>query len=234
MKGKILVVDDEESLVRLITYNLNKDGFSTIAAYDGDTALSIISQENPDLIILDLMLPGKDGLEICRELRSHKIRTPIIMLTARDDEIDKVLGLEMGADDYVTKPFSIRELSARVKAVLRRNGEVAEADNQGKDMVIGSFTIKPDRYEIYHEGKLLDLTLKEYELLEILLKNRGRVLKRDYLLQVLWDYSEVVNTRVLDVHISKLRDKIEQDSKEPRYIKTVRGLGYKFEENSHV
>ena len=234
MKGKIMVVDDEESLVRLITYNLNKEGFNTIAAYDGDEALNLIIQEKPDLIILDLMLPGKDGLEICRELRSKKIRTPIIMLTARDEEIDKVLGLEMGADDYVTKPFSIRELSARVKAVIRRNIEISEDDQYSKDLVIGSFTIKPEQYEIYHDGNLLELTLKEYELLELLLKNRGRVLKRDYLLQVLWDYAEVVNTRVLDVHISKLRDKIEEDSKEPRYIKTVRGLGYKFEESSHV
>ncbi|MEN6351026.1 MAG: response regulator transcription factor [Syntrophomonas sp.] len=234
MKGKILVVDDEESLVRLITYNLNKDGFITIPAYDGDQALDLISREKPDLIILDLMLPGKDGMEICRELRSQKINTPIIMLTARDDEIDKVLGLEMGADDYVTKPFSVRELNARVRAVLRRKKDGQEADNNDNESVIGSFVLKPERYEIYHHGKILDLTLKEYELLELLLKNRGRVLKRDYLLQVLWDYAEAVNTRVLDVHISKLRDKIEEDSKNPQYIKTVRGVGYKFEEDRNA
>jgi two-component system alkaline phosphatase synthesis response regulator PhoP len=217
MQGKILVVDDEEALVRLITYNLTKEGFSTVAAYDGNEAETLVAKEKPDLIILDLMLPGKDGLEICRDLRRQNITTPIIMLTARDDEIDRVLGLELGADDYVTKPFSVRELTARVKAVLRRK-------------TLGSFVIKPDKYEIYQHGILLDLTLKEYELLELLLRNKGRVLKRDYLLRVLWDYNDTVSTRVLDVQISKLRDKIEKDSREPQYIKTIRGIGYKLEE----
>jgi len=230
MKGKIMVVDDEESLVRLITYNLNKEGFTTIHAYDGNEAWDIIKRENLDLIILDLMLPGKDGLEICRDLRVESINTPIIILTARDEEIDKVLGLELGADDYVTKPFNVRELVARVKAVLRRNQKNYEESRESEDINVGNFTIKPDRYEIYHKKKLLDLTLKEYELLEILIRNRGRVLKRDYLLQVLWDFEGSVNTRVLDVHISKLRDKIEEDSKTPKHIKTVRGLGYKFKE----
>lgn len=234
MKGKILVVDDEESLVRLITYNLNKEGFTTISAYDGDTAWKAVKSENPDLLILDLMLPGKDGLEICRDMRAEHIKTPVIMLTAKDEEIDKVLGLELGADDYVTKPFGVRELLARVKAVLRRNMNIMEPEKEGKEIRIGSFLIKPEQYEIYHHDKLLELTLKEYELLEILLRNRGRVLKRDYLLDVLWDYADGANTRVLDVHVSKLRDKIEADSKNPRYIKTVRGLGYKFEENDNV
>lgn len=235
MKGKILVVDDEEALVRLITYNLNKEGFETLSAYDGETAYSLAKENNPDLIILDLMLPEKDGLEVCRQLRGEGINTPIIMLTAKDEEIDKVLGLELGADDYVTKPFSVRELIARVKAVLRRRGEKEAVPSEGeKTLVVGSFTIKPERYEIYHEGKLLDLTLKEYELLEIFLRNRGRVLKRDYLLEVLWDYADGANTRVLDVHVSKLRDKIEKDPKNPQYIKTVRGLGYKFEVEKNV
>lgn len=230
MNEKIMVVDDEAALVRLITYNLNKAGFSTVAAYDGNEAWRLAVQENPDLIILDLMLPGKDGLEICRDLRRDNIMTPIIMLTARDDEIDRVLGLELGADDYVTKPFSVRELTARVKAVLRRRTDKAEPIDKG--LTVGSFVIKPEQYEIYHNGRRLDLTLKEYELLEILLRNKGRVLKRDYLLQVLWDYADSVNSRVLDVQISKLRDKIETDSRNPRYIKTVRGLGYKFEEQA--
>jgi two-component system alkaline phosphatase synthesis response regulator PhoP len=176
------------------------------------------------------MLPGRDGLEICRSLREANIGTPVIMLTAKDSEIDKVVGLELGADDYVTKPFSVRELIARVKAVLRRQRHIRDEGDEDTEYSTGNFVIKPDRYEIYQNGELLDLTLKEYELLEILLRNRGRVLKRDYLLEVLWDFSETVNTRVLDVHISKLRDKIEEDSKNPRYIKTVRGLGYKFEE----
>jgi two-component system alkaline phosphatase synthesis response regulator PhoP len=234
MHGKILVVDDEEALVRLITYNLSKEGFSTIGAYEGNEAWQLIIQEKPDLIILDLMLPGKDGLEICRDLRREKIKTPIIMLTARDDEIDRVLGLELGADDYVTKPFSVRELTARVKAVLRRKNDIIEPEQAGRELVVGNYTIKPEKYEIHYNGARLDLTLKEYELLEILIRNRGRVLKRDYLLQVLWDYADSVNTRVLDVHISKLRDKLEKDSKDPKHIITVRGLGYKFEENPDV
>ncbi|MDD2511493.1 MAG: response regulator transcription factor [Syntrophomonas sp.] len=229
MRGKILVVDDEEALVRLLTYNLNKEGFITIPAYDGVEALRKITEEKPDLIILDLMLPGKDGLEICREVRAQGVKTPIIMLTARDEEIDKVVGLEMGADDYVTKPFSVRELSARVKAVLRRNRQMEEKADASSIITVGEFALKSESYEVYYKDKLLELTLKEYELLELLIKNRGRVLKRDYLLQVLWDYAEPVNTRVLDVHISKLREKIEPDSKNPRYIKTIRGVGYKFE-----
>ncbi|MEA1960197.1 MAG: response regulator transcription factor [Bacillota bacterium] len=233
MNGKILVIDDEEALVRLITYNLVKEGFVTVSAFDGNEGWQMIEQEQPDLIILDLMLPGKDGLEICRDLRKKNVRIPIIMLTARDDEIDRVLGLELGADDYVTKPFSVRELTARVKAVLRRNYNQEEDLDCEREIVVGRFIIKPDKYEIFIDHELLDLTLKEYELLELLVRNKGRVLKREYLLQVLWDYAEGVNTRVLDVHISKLRDKIEPDNKNPKYIKTIRGLGYKFEVGSH-
>ncbi|KUG04920.1 phosphate regulon transcriptional regulatory protein phob (sphr) [hydrocarbon metagenome] len=230
MKRKILVVDDEESLVRLITYNLNKEGFNTVYAYDGGGVTNIIEKEKPDLLILDLMLPEKGGLEVCQEIRSSGSRIPIIMLTARDEELDRVLGLELGADDYVTKPFSVRELVARVKAVLRRNlGQETEDDKKRAAFRAGPFTVKPESYEIYFNDTLLDLTLKEYELLDILIRNRGRVLKRDYLLELLWEYSESVNTRVLDVHISKLRDKVETDSKNPQYIKTVRGLGYKLE-----
>nr|WP_157049087.1 response regulator transcription factor [Syntrophomonas palmitatica] len=234
MQGKILVVDDEESLVRLISYNLNKEGFTAIAAYDGNEAIKLFEEEKPDLVILDLMLPGRDGLDVCRHLRGKDYRTPVIMLTARDDEVDKVVGLELGADDYVTKPFSVRELCARVKAVLRRGQDYKEELTDQKEIVAGSFVIKPDSYQIYYNGKLLELTLKEYELLDILIRNKGRVLKRDYLLEVLWDFSESANTRVLDVHISKLRDKIEKDSKNPVYIKTIRGLGYKFEEAANV
>lgn len=225
-----MVVDDEEALVRLITYNLTREGFKTVSAYDGNEALDLIDREKPDLIILDLMLPGKDGLEICRDLRSRNIFIPIIMLTARDEEIDKVVGLEMGADDYVTKPFGVRELMARVRAILRRKQEPHLPETRTEELVVGSFRLRPDKYQIYQDGQLLDLTLKEYELLEILLRNKGKVLKREYLLQVLWDYPDSVNTRVLDVHIAKLRDKVEVDSKKPQYIKTLRGLGYMFEE----
>lgn len=234
MNGKIMVVDDEEALVRLISYNLSKEGFNVVTALDGIEAWQMIKAEKPDLVVLDLMLPGKDGLEICRDLRKENIDIPIIMLTARDEEIDKILGLELGADDYMTKPFSVRELSARVKAVLRRKQSITTSELVDKELKIGKFTIKPEKYEIFLDGQLLDLTLKEYELLELLLRNKDRVLKRDYLLQVLWDYADGVNTRVLDVHISKLRDKIETDTRNPRYIKTIRGLGYKFEEAPDV
>jgi len=229
MQGKIMVVDDEEALVRLITYNLTKEGFVTVAAYDGNKVESLVVKEKPDLIILDLMLPGKNGMEICSDLRRQNINTPVIMLTALDDEIDRVLGLELGADDYVTKPFSVRELTARVKAVLRRNKPQAELEKNNGQLNFGSFVIDSEKYEIYHHDKLLDLTLKEFQLLELLIRNKGRVLKRDYLLEVLWDTPDSVTTRVLDVHISKLREKIEEDSRNPQYIKTVRGIGYRFE-----
>ncbi len=232
MQGKVLVVDDEESLVRLITYNLIKDGFDTLQANDGREAWNLIMQEKPDLIILDLMLPGKDGLEICRDLRRENINTPIIMLTARDDEVDKIVGLELGADDYVTKPFSVKELSARVRAVLRRQNN-SEQQQENQMVSVGEFLIKPLNCEIWFKGRKMELTMKEYELLQMLLNNKGRVLKREYLLDVLWDYPDSANTRALDVYISKLRDKIEIDSKNPKYIITVRGFGYKFEENGH-
>lgn len=234
MQGKVLVVDDEESLVRLITFNLNKDGLETIAANDGEEGWRLIMKEKPDLIILDVMLPGKDGLEICRDLRREHIETPIIMLTARDDEVDKIVGLELGADDYVTKPFSVKELSARVKAVLRRHHASSRQPSAVDQIItVGMFTIKPWSYEIWYQDKKLDLTAKEFELLHMLLKNKGRVLKREYLLEALWDYPDSANTRALDVYISKLREKIEDDTKNPRHIITVRGLGYKLEESGH-
>jgi two-component system alkaline phosphatase synthesis response regulator PhoP len=230
MKGKIMVVDDEEALVKLITHNLEKEGFATLAAYEGSEVQKLIVQGKPDLIIMDIRLPGKDGLEICRDLRRKKIKTPIIILTARDTEGDRILGLEAGADDYITKPFSVPELTARVKAVLRRKTDQMEPTDDEVDIVAGHFVIKPQRYEICFNSRRLDLTLKEYQLLELLIKNKGRVLKRDYLWQALWDYSNSLNSRIINVHICRLREKTEKDSGNPQYIKTVRGLGYKFEE----
>lgn len=227
MKAKVLVVDDEESLVRLITHNLKREGYETIEAYDGNQAWEMIKTENPDLILLDLMLPGKDGLEICQLMREERLYIPVIMLTAKDEEIDRILGLEMGADDYVTKPFSVRELMARVKAILRRRRQ--EPVPRTEVIEAGNLILKTDSYEVFLNGVKIDLTLKEFELLEILVRNRNKVLKRDYLLNALWDYSDTASTRVLDVHISKLRDKIEPDTGQPIYIKTVRGIGYKFE-----
>lgn len=232
MKARVLVVDDEESLVKLITHNLNREGYDTLTASDGNEAWAIIKTEAPDLILLDLMLPGMDGLEICRQMREEKIHTPVIMLTAKGEEIDRVLGLEIGADDYVTKPFSVRELMARVKAMLRRRRS-SEPVEKAEIVEAGDVILRTDSYEVFLKGKKVDLTLKEFELLDILVRNKGKVLKREYLLRSLWDYSDSSNTRVLDVHISKLREKIEQDTANPVYIKTVRGIGYKFEEKPH-
>lgn len=232
MKARVLVVDDEESLVKLITHNLHREGYDTITAFDGNEAWTLIKTEAPDLILLDLMLPGMDGLEICRQMGEEKIHIPVIMLTAKGEEIDRVLGLEIGADDYVTKPFSVRELMARVKAMLRRR-RTSEPVEKTEIIEAGDVILRTDSYEVFLKGKKIDLTLKEFELLDILVRNRGKVLKREYLLRSLWDYTETANTRVLDVHISKLREKIEPDTANPSYIKTVRGIGYKFEEKPH-
>lgn len=227
---RILVVDDEKSLIRLITHNLEKEGYCTLFAYDGFTALEMIKETEPDLVILDLMLPGIGGLDICKKVRQLGIDTPIIMLTARDEEIDKVLGLEIGADDYITKPFGIRELMARIKAVLRRHHH-EEKNNQRIDTIleIGPFCLNLDSYIACFYNQQIELTVKEFELLVLFLKNKNRVLKRDFILDTLWGYEVVTESRIVDVYVSKLREKIEPDSKHPCYIKTVRGLGYKFE-----
>src|SRR5690554_6274336 len=235
MAPHILVVDDEESISTLLQYNLEQGGFTVSIAMNGKTALQKALEQSFDLIILDLMLPKMDGLEVCKLLRQQKNLTPILMLTAKDDEFDKVLGLELGADDYLTKPFSPREVVARVKAILRRSQakevEPSESDSSNLDKVsIGRLLIYPDQYEAYFEDLLLELTPKEFELLLYLAKNKGRVLTRDQLLSSVWNYDFAGDTRIVDVHISHLREKIEKDSKRPNFIKTVRGLGYKLEE----
>lgn len=230
MSKKVLVVDDEQSIVTLLTYNLEQAGFTVVTANDGEEAIEKVATEQPAFIILDLMLPKLDGVEVCKQLRQQKVMTPILMLTAKDDEFDKVLGLELGADDYMTKPFSPREVVARVKAILRRtqlsNGEMDTKDQ----IVIGDLQIFPEHYEAYFRGKRLELTPKEFELLLYLAKHKGRVLTRDQLLSTVWNYDFAGDTRIVDVHISHLREKIEQDTKKPLYIKTIRGLGYKLEE----
>ncbi|MCL6588193.1 MAG: response regulator transcription factor [Anoxybacillus sp.] len=231
MGKKVLIVDDEPSIVTLLEYNLKQAGFEVIAANDGEEGLQKAIVEQPDLIILDLMLPKMDGIEVCKQLRQQKIMVPILMLTAKDDEFDKVLGLELGADDYMTKPFSPREVVARMKAIFRRvQPVVAPTEEENNKMVIGELTIFPDRYEAYFRGSLLELTPKEFELLLYLAKNKGRVLTRDQLLSAVWNYDFAGDTRIVDVHISHLREKIEQNTKKPLYIKTIRGLGYKLEE----
>ncbi|TDQ39146.1 response regulator transcription factor [Aureibacillus halotolerans] len=232
---KILVVDDEPSIVTLLKYNLEQAGFEVITADDGEKALQMIAQEATALVVLDLMLPKMDGVEVCKQLRQQKNQLPILMLTAKDDEFDKVLGLELGADDYMTKPFSPREVVARVKAILRRTQAAqTEESKEQESYVFGELEVYPDQYEAYYRKEELELTPKEFELLAYLAKNRGRVMTRDQLLSAVWNYDFVGDTRIVDVHISHLREKIEDDTKKPTYIKTIRGLGYKMEEPKHV
>ncbi|MBO8163705.1 MAG: response regulator transcription factor [Brevibacillus sp.] len=227
---KILVVDDEPSIVKLLQFNLEKSGFEVITASDGKQALDMAYQEKPDFIVLDLMLPKMDGMDVCKALRQDRINTPILMLTAKDDELDKILGLELGADDYLTKPFSPREVVARVKAILRRT-QAAVRSEQEDDVVLqfGNIRLYPDKYEVYRGEAKVELTPKEFELLHYLASHQGRVLTRDQLLNAVWNYDFVGDSRIVDVHISHLREKLEEDTKNPRYIKTVRGLGYKLE-----
>lgn len=226
MAEKILIIDDEEHIVELIHYNLEASGYTTVEAYNGIDGLKLAKQLIPDLIILDLMLPGIDGLEVCRRLRSElKLKKiPIIMLTARSEEIDKVLGLELGADDYITKPFSVRELNARVKALLRR---VNSQDSESEGYVFNDVVVDFLKHEVKKNGIKIDLTLKEFELLETLIKNRGKVLTREVLLEKIWGYDYAGETRTVDVHIRHLRQKLEEDDSNPRYIETVRGIGYR-------
>lgn len=234
MTNKILVVDDELSIATLLQYNLKQAGYDVIIANDGRDGLQKAISENPDLILLDLMLPKLDGMEVCKELRIKKLDIPIIMLTAKDDEFDKVLGLELGADDYMTKPFSPREVMARVKAVLRRSKVIKnpqrEETSEEKSYHFGHLNVYPDRFEAFLDDKILEFTPKEFELLVYLLENKNRVLTRDQLLSAVWHYDFAGDTRIVDVHISHLRDQIEENSRKPKFIKTIRGLGYKFEE----
>lgn len=234
MRKKILVVDDEQSILTLLEYNLKQAGYEVMTAMDGETGKNLAITDEPDLIVLDLMLPKMDGIEVCKELRQKKVMTPILMLTAKDDEFDKVLGLELGADDYMTKPFSPREVVARVKAILRRTQILSETMEKAEEELnyiqIVGLKIFPEQYEAYFEEQHLELTPKEFELLLYLAKHKGRVLTRDQLLSAVWNYDFAGDTRIVDVHISHLREKIEHDTKKPIYIKTIRGLGYKLEE----
>ncbi|TQR19815.1 response regulator transcription factor [Psychrobacillus vulpis] len=232
---KVLVVDDESSIVTLLKYNLEEAGFGVITASDGLEGLNLALNEQPDVIVLDWMLPHMDGMEICKELRLKKIQTPIIMLTAKDEEFDKVLGLELGADDYMTKPFSPREVTARVKAMIRRSGMSSETQNTEQkpteeQYTFGPLQVFPERFEVLLSNEQIEFTPKEFELLVYLIENKNRVLTRDQLLSAVWNYDFAGDTRIVDVHISHLRDKIEVNSRKPIFIKTIRGLGYKFEE----
>ncbi|OCT16423.1 DNA-binding response regulator [Paenibacillus pectinilyticus] len=229
MFGKILVVDDEQPIADILKFNLEKEGYQVICAYDGGSAVELAFSEQPDLILLDLMLPVKDGMDVCREVRS-KLNTPIIMLTAKDTELDKVLGLEMGADDYVTKPFGTRELLARVKAHLRRQTKAQTAPNepeaQRNGTRIHALFIDNDMYMVYKDGTPLDLTHREFELIQYLAKNSGKVMTREHLLQAVWGFEYFGDVRTVDVTIRRLREKLETDPSRPEYIMTRRGLGY--------
>jgi len=237
--GKILVVDDEQPIADILKFNLEKEGYQVICAFDGGEAVRLAFEELPDLILLDLMLPVKDGMDVCREVRS-RLQTPIIMLTAKDTELDKVLGLELGADDYVTKPFSTRELLARVKAHLRRqktetaSGAITGGANSGSGAMqqdkqglrIFNLFIDTDMYVVYKDNDPLDLTHREYELVYYLARNCGKVMTREHLLQAVWGFEYFGDVRTVDVTIRRLREKIEDDPSRPEYILTRRGLGY--------
>jgi phosphate regulon transcriptional regulator PhoB len=224
---QILIVDDEESIRELLAYNLNKAGYRVLTAGDGTTALQMV-EEGVDLVLLDIMLPGMDGFEVCRHLKEHKstAQIPVIMLTAKDEEIDKVLGLELGADDYAVKPFSMRELLSRIKAVLRRsNVQIEKQDNQ---LTIGPLRMDFDAYTAFLQSEALSLTPKEYELLKLFLTNIGRAYSRDELLEKIWGYEYYGDTRTVDVHIRHLRAKLQNDPIIASSIETVRGIGYRF------
>ena len=224
---RILIVEDEESVLDPLELLLSKEGFTIETARDGREALEKFAKTNPDLILLDLMLPEVSGTEVCRQIRA-KSQVPIIMLTAKDTEVDKVVGLELGADDYVVKPYSKAELVARIKAVLRRNNADAFV-NQGGSISAGPVVIDVERHQVSINGKNIALPLKEFELLEFLVRNSGRVLTRTQLIDRVWGSDYFGDTKTLDVHVKRLRAKIEKDPANPVYIQTIRGLGYKFE-----
>lgn len=224
----ILVVDDEEPIQELLRFNLEKEGYLVCVAKDGQEALKHVENDQPDLLVLDLMLPGMDGLEVCRKLRSNSKfqQIPIIMLTAKGEEIDKVLGLELGADDYMTKPFSPRELLARIKARLRRPNSQEEADAQ--IIIRGELRVDVTGFRVHVRGEETELTPKEFELLRVLVAHPGRVYSRDELLERIWGYEYDGDTRTVDVHVRHLRLKVERDPSNPEYIETLRGIGYRF------
>ncbi|MGZ6826172.1 MAG: response regulator [Mycobacteriales bacterium] len=226
---RVLVVEDEDSISEPLAYMLRKEGFEVTVAEDGPAGLATFDRDGADLVLLDLMLPGLSGTEVCRELRSRTRGgdVPVIMLTARDSEVDKVVGLELGADDYVTKPFSHRELVARIRAVLRRHG--GGAAEEGTALEAGPVRMDVDRHLVTVQGEPVQLPLKEFDLLELLLRNVGRVLTRSQLIDRVWGSDYVGDTKTLDVHVKRLRAKIEPDPATPQHLLTVRGLGYKLE-----
>jgi len=227
MENRILVVDDEKPIVDILKINLEKNGYKVICAYDGEMAIEKAFSEEPDLILLDVMLPKTDGFSVCKKIR-EKSSVPIIMLTAREEEVDKVLGLELGADDYMTKPFSLRELMARVKANLRRTQTAISADSGNDIMTFGDLTIDTEKYEVRKKDNIISLTFREFELLKFLATRQGKIFSREQLLNKVWDYEFYGDVRTVDVTIRRLREKIEDNPSLPTYIITKRGVGYYF------
>jgi two-component system response regulator RegX3 len=227
-QATILLVEDEESFVEALVVGLKREGFRVVVARDGLEALEVFDRTQPDLVLLDLMLPKLSGIDVCREIRNRS-RVPIIMVTAKSSEIDTVVGLEVGADDYVTKPYRLRELVARMRAVLRRAPRLDEPDGTGEVLDVGDVVLDPERHEVRVRGREIALPLKEFELLELLLENAGRVLTRETLIDRVWGPHYVGDTKTLDVHIKRLRAKVEDDPTHPGRITTIRGLGYRYE-----
>lgn len=229
MCAKILIVDDEQNIVDILKVNLEREGYQTLSAYDGAQALDMGINQHPDLILLDCMLPKMDGFDVCRKLR-QQTSVPILMLTAKSEEIDKVLGLELGADDYITKPFSVREVLARVKAQLRRvNLTDLEVNNQQKILSYGELTIDLEAYQVTRNNQVIELTLREFELIRFLAQNAGQVFSREVLLEKVWGYEYFGDVRTVDVTVRRTREKIEPDQHHYKYILTKRGVGYYFD-----
>ena len=233
-KKTILIVDDEKPIVDILVYNLQKEGYDALEANDGELAVSLALEKKPDLILLDIMLPKMDGLAVCKRIR-HTLNVPILMLSAKDEEIDKILGLELGADDYVTKPFSVRELMARVKANLRKaevttnvveEEKVEQAEHKANKIEVGDLSLDLDKFEVKVRGQIIDLTLREFEVLKYLAKQPGQVVTREVLLEKVWGYEYYGDIRTVDVTVRRIREKIEKDTSSPKILITKRGVGY--------
>lgn len=230
----VLIVEDEQNIVDILSFNLEREGYDTLEAYDGNTGLQLALEQNPDLVLLDLMLPGMDGFEVCRRIRETGSAVPILMLTAREEETDKVLGLELGADDYITKPFGMRELLARVKANIRRSAMAPVQGEQvqpasGNKLELGRVTVDQEKATVYKDGNPLELTQREYDLICYLASQPGKVFSREALMEHVWNYEGYVgDVRAVDVAVRRLREKIEDDPASPKFIVTKRGMGYLF------
>ena len=232
-KKKILIVDDEKPIVEILTYNLHKEGYETIEAYDGEQAITLALTQKPDLILLDIMLPKVDGLTVCKRIRHTLTNVPILILSAKDEEIDKILGLELGADDYITKPCSVRELMARVKANLRKSEVIQdveqveeETEEDGNKIEVGELKLDLDKYEVKVRGEVIDLTLREFEVLKYLANQPGQVVTRETLLEKVWGYEYYGDIRTVDVTVRRIREKIEKDTSNPKILITKRSVGY--------